>query len=138
MQVFVIGAGPAGLSAAISAARNHHTVTIIEKNNKIGKKLLLTGNGHCNFYNAYQDITCYHSHNLEIFSSILDKHNLVLPFIESLGIVYKQINGYYYPYSNQSTSIVNALYQTALNLGIIFKLEEICDILNMVVYKKIV
>ena len=47
-KVIVIGSGPAGCMAAIEASKNGHEVTLIEKNNKVGKKLSITGKGRCN------------------------------------------------------------------------------------------
>ena len=51
-QVIVIGAGAAGMMAAIAAARNNKKVIVIEKNEKVGKKLFITGKGRCNITNA--------------------------------------------------------------------------------------
>lgn len=51
-KVIVIGGGPAGMFAAIAAAENGHDVTILEKNEKLGKKLYITGKGRCNITNA--------------------------------------------------------------------------------------
>ena len=51
-SVIIIGGGAAGMMAAIIAARNGHTVTLMEKNEKLGKKLFITGKGRCNFTNA--------------------------------------------------------------------------------------
>ena len=48
MKVIVIGAGPAGMMAAITAAENNNKVTLIEKMNSLGRKLLITGKGRCN------------------------------------------------------------------------------------------
>ena len=48
MKVIVIGGGPAGMMAAITASENGNDVILIEKNNKLGKKLLITGKGRCN------------------------------------------------------------------------------------------
>ena len=48
MRVVVIGGGPAGMMAAISASQNNNEVWLLEKNNKLGKKLLITGKGRCN------------------------------------------------------------------------------------------
>ncbi len=48
MKVIVVGGGPAGMMAAITAAENKNEVILIEKNNKLGKKLLITGKGRCN------------------------------------------------------------------------------------------
>ena len=51
-KVAVIGGGPAGMLAAAAAAERGHTVTLIEKNEKLGKKLFITGKGRCNITNA--------------------------------------------------------------------------------------
>ena len=51
-NIVVIGAGPAGMMAAIVAAKAGHQVTLLEKNEKIGKKLFITGKGRCNVTNA--------------------------------------------------------------------------------------
>ena len=48
MKVVVIGGGPAGMVSAISAARNKNEVVLLEKNNSLGRKLLITGKGRCN------------------------------------------------------------------------------------------
>ncbi len=51
-EVFIIGGGPSGMMAAITAAQKGNRVTIFEKNNKLGKKLFITGKGRCNVTNA--------------------------------------------------------------------------------------
>lgn len=51
-RVVVVGGGPAGMTAALAAAENGHTVTLLEKNEKLGKKLYITGKGRCNLTNA--------------------------------------------------------------------------------------
>lgn len=57
-KIIVVGGGAAGMMAAIIAARNGHKVTLLEKNEKLGKKLFITGKGRCNFTNAgdYDDL----------------------------------------------------------------------------------
>ena len=139
-QVVIIGGGASGLTAAITAARNGKDVTIIEKNNKCGKKLLITGNGKCNFWNQDQNINHYHSSTPDILKNFITKErqNSVLNFFDSLGLVPKIKNGYYYPFSNQASSIQNILLQECqkLNIQIIndVNVEEIikkdCFIIN--------
>ena len=51
-KVIVVGGGAAGMMAAITAAQNGHQVTLLEKNEKLGKKLFITGKGRCNVTNA--------------------------------------------------------------------------------------
>lgn len=119
-QVVIIGGGASGLTAAIIAARNGKDVTIIEKNNKCGKKILITGNGRCNFWNQDQNIKHYHTSTLNLLKNFIneDRQNTVLQFFNSLGIVPKIKNGYYYPFSNQAQSIQNALLLECKKLGV--------------------
>lgn len=111
IDVVVIGGGASGLVAAIYAARNGKKVTILEKNNTCGKKILVTGNGRCNYFNEDQNLIHYRSQNNELIKDIITENNLneVLNFFKNLGIEPKIKNGYYYPYSNQAVSIQNAL-----------------------------
>ena len=70
-KIVVIGAGASGLVAAIYAKKNGKDVTLIEKNEICGKKILSTGNGRCNFWNEDQSIEHYRSSNLERLKEIL-------------------------------------------------------------------
>lgn len=63
IRVCVIGGGASGLIASIFAAKEGAAVTLLEKNEKPAKKLLMTGNGRCNFTNEYQKLECYHSYH---------------------------------------------------------------------------
>ena len=119
-DLVIIGGGASGLTAAITAARNGKNVTIIEKNSKCAKKLLITGNGKCNFWNEDQNLIHYHSNNKELLNKFITKErqNLALKFINSLGIVPKIKNGYYYPFSNQALSMHNALLLECQKLNI--------------------
>lgn len=110
-NVIIIGGGASGLVAAIYAAKSGCKVTILEKNKICGKKILITGNGKCNYYNDDQSLSHYHSNNKEILEKILTQENLeeIKNLFISLGIIPRIKDGYYYPYSNQSTSIQTAL-----------------------------
>ena len=112
MDIVIVGAGASGLTAAIHASKNKNTNrTLIERNNVLGKKILATGNGKCNYYNSDQDLSHYHSTNNELIKEIINNKNLkeVEDFFNYLGIIPKIRNGYYYPFSNQATTIRNAL-----------------------------
>lgn len=112
MDIVIIGGGASGLVAAITASKNkNNKVTLIEKNQTLGKKILATGNGKCNYYNSDQNLSHYNSTNNELVKEIITKENLneVENFFSSLGIIPKIKNGYYYPFSNQATTIKNAL-----------------------------
>lgn len=114
-KVLVIGGGPAGMTAAIMASGNNTEVTIMEKNLKCGKKLLLTGNGHCNYWNEDTDIKHFHSSNDLVLKEIITSDNLkkAKQFIKNIGIVPLIKNGYYYPFSNQSFTMLHALITEA-------------------------
>ena len=57
MKVLVIGGGPAGMLAAYSAAKQGHKVILFEKNNTLGRKLLITGKGRCNITSSLDDMS---------------------------------------------------------------------------------
>ena len=113
-RVVVVGAGASGLIASIFASRNNEVI-ILERNSSPLKKLLLTGNGKCNYFNDNQDINNYNSSNIDLVKQIITKNNItnVLDFFDRIGIIPKIKNGYYYPYSNLSNSIKEALLKEA-------------------------
>lgn len=118
-DLLIIGAGASGMMAAITAARKEQKVCILEKLDKAGKKLLATGNGKCNFTNELMNVNCFGAeetfmeHVLEQFS-VQD----CLDFFHSIGIYPKNKNGYYYPNSEQASSVVTALIQELKKLGV--------------------
>ena len=131
MKIAVIGGGPSGLVASINAKNNFNEVYLFDKNPDFGKKLLLTGNGKCNYWNEFQDISKYHSTNNDALKRIITTNNLrrTKEFLDSLGIIPYIKNGYYYPFSNQAASIKTILVEEAMNKGVIFKTNtEIKDI----------
>ena len=130
-KVIVIGGGASGLVAAINAARGNNEVIILEKNNSCGKKILVTGDGKCNYFNQDIDVKYYHSSNDELLDIIINNTNkkLVLDFFDSIGIIPNIRNGYYYPHSNQAITIVNALLNEVNRLGIsVFCNTKVIDI----------
>ena len=133
MKIAVIGGGPSGLVASINAKNNFNEVYLFDKNPDFGKKLLLTGNGKCNYWNEFQDISKYHSTNNDALKRIITTNNLrrTKEFLDSLGIIPYIKNGYYYPFSNQAASIKTILVEEAMNKGVIFKTNtEIKDIIK--------
>ena len=125
MKIAVIGGGASGLVTAIIAAREKKEVLILERNQQYGKKILMTGNGRCNYWNEDQNLEHYHSRDWDLLKNIITEENKkqVKYFFDSLGIVPKIKNGYYYPYSNQATSIQSALFKE-LNRQNVSRLEE--------------
>lgn len=108
-KVVVIGAGASGIIAALKASEKNEVI-LLDGNDKCGKKILLTGNGKCNYWNQSIDLQNYQTDDPEKLKKILEKQKEVFSFLEKLGIYPRIKDGYYYPYSNQSSSI-----QTILN-----------------------
>lgn len=122
-NIIVIGGGAAGLTAAIHAKNANTNVIILERNNKCGKKLLITGNGRCNYFNDNFNKDKYHSSSCDNLEQIInnDTKNLILKFFKSLGVVPRIKNGYYYPLSNQASSILNTLIIEAINKKVVIE-----------------
>ncbi len=126
MKIAVIGGGASGLMAAIVAAKNGADVTIYEKLNKTGKKILATGNGRCNYTNMYLSMDRYHGKNIKTAENILSHFDLkkTLSFFEDLGIEpYVGELGKVYPSSLQASSILDVLRYEAERL----KVTEVTD-----------
>lgn len=111
MHVVIIGGGASGVLAGIYAKTNKNKVTIIERNSDLLKKILMTGNGKCNYLNEVYGMKNYHSQNIEIVDKIISDKNIndCKDFFDQIGIIPKIKNGYYYPFSNQAQTIKNAL-----------------------------
>lgn len=109
-DVLVIGAGASGMMAAVTAARRHKSVLLIERMDRAGKKLLATGNGKCNYTNAQMGAEYFHG-DPAFISRILDRfsHEDCVAFFREIGIYPKQKNGYFYPNSEQAQSVLLAL-----------------------------
>ena len=110
-NVVIIGGGASGLMAAIWASRLGAAVTVLEKNDKPGRKLLATGNGRCNFTNRYQDASCYRTGNQERASRVLEQFTEqdTEQFFEQLGIRIRSREGWLYPASEQAQSVLDLL-----------------------------
>ncbi len=126
VQILVLGGGASGLMAAITAAKAGGKVLLIEKKNRLGKKLLATGNGKCNFTNAYQDKSCYRSEDVDFVWDAIQQfpQEKVLKSFQEMGILPKQRDGYYYPASGQATSILDALIRQLKKYSISVQCEE--------------
>jgi len=125
-NVIIVGGGASGLVAAIIAARLKHKVTILEHKDKIGKKILATGNGKCNYTNMLQLPECYRSNDSSFAMKVLSKFdvNQTIEFFEQLGIYPKEKNGYVYPNSEQALSVVEVLRLELERL----KVKICCDV----------
>ncbi len=109
-NLIVVGGGASGMMAAITAAGCGAHVLLLEQKEQLGKKLLATGNGRCNFTNADMELTHFHGEDA-LIQNALDCFSLedTLNFFHKIGILPKQKNGYYYPNSEQAASVVSAL-----------------------------
>lgn len=129
MKTAIVGGGVSGVITAIYAARNNKDVVILERNDKLLKKLLLTGNGRCNYFNDDQNISHYHSSIPSLLNNIIKEENIneLLSFYNKLGIIPKIRDGYYYPYSNQASSVRNILLKELEHLNIEVKLNYLVE-----------
>lgn len=130
-SIIVIGGGASGLVSAIYASLSGYKVTILEKNNNPGKKILITGNGKCNYWNQNISLNHYNTSEKDKLSKIIrdDNKKEILKLFNKLGILPKIRDGYYYPYSNQATSIQTALIKECEVLGI--EIITNCEVLNI-------
>jgi len=125
-MIAIIGAGASGLVAAIMVARNAQKVKIFEKNTKIGRKILATGNGRCNVTNKEIKLSNYHGLRPSFVNSCINTFNahICQQFFSQLGIEMTEgHNGRLYPKSLQSSSIVELLVYECKRLGV----EILCD-----------
>ena len=118
-DVIIVGAGASGMVAGITAARRGKSVLILEHMDKPGKKIFATGNGKCNYTNAVMSADCYYG-NRELVQAVLEQFGRddALAFFREIGIFPKEKNGYYYPNSQQASSMVEALCAEISRLGI--------------------
>ncbi|MDV3428005.1 MAG: NAD(P)/FAD-dependent oxidoreductase [Bacillota bacterium] len=111
-EIVIVGGGPGGIAAAISAKDNGKAVIILEGKDRIGKKLLMTGNGRCNLTNKYVSSDKYHSRSRELLESVIDTFGIkeITDFYSYIGIpVKEQDGGRMYPFSLQASSVLDIL-----------------------------
>ena len=111
MKIAVVGGGASGIMAAINAAKGGATVTLFEATSRIGNKILLTGNGKCNFSNLYPDETSYYCNDKTFIEKTFDKFPAAACklFFEDLGMLVKDKNGYLYPLGEQASIVLDIL-----------------------------
>ena len=115
-SIAIIGGGASALAAAIAAAEAGADVTIYENNDRVGRKILSTGNGRCNLSNTDMSLSHFRG-NHKFISSVLDSAD-VSSFIYDAGIITREENGRLYPYSNHASSVLDGLRFRALGLGV--------------------
>ena len=120
-DVAIIGAGASGLVTAIVAARRGKKVLVLEKNNKVGKKLLATGNGKCNITNQKPVLNRFYSQNLSFVEKSLEGYNYqsIKQFFRSIGLeLIEAKEGKAFPMSLQASSVVELLVCECEQLGV--------------------
>ncbi len=119
-QVLIVGGGASGLMAGICAAREGASVTILEHMDRVGKKILSTGNGRCNLTNLTMRPECYRSSQKQFPMKVLDRFSVwdTLTFFDELGIETKNRGGYIYPNSDQASSVLDALRMETEHLNV--------------------
>ena len=126
MNVIVIGGGAAGLMAALTAAERGHAVTLLERQPRVGKKLLATGNGRCNLTNRNLSGSCYHSGTAGFVSHALAAFSAedAVVFFRSLGLLtVTEDSGRVYPLSDQAGSVVDVLRFAAEAAGVTLRTD---------------
>lgn len=110
-EIVVIGGGAAGLPLSLLLSRKGRKVLVLEKNDRVGRKLLATGNGRCNLANADFSLSHYHGSLVPYLSGLFQTFgpDKIRAFWESIGIDYLQEGDRFYPRSLQASSVVNSL-----------------------------
>ncbi|HEY9128894.1 MAG TPA: NAD(P)/FAD-dependent oxidoreductase [Sulfurovum sp.] len=125
-DIIVVGGGAAGLVASITAASARYKVTLLEQNSKIGKKILVSGNGKCNIDNRYISSNRFHGQNPDFIEAVLKEHDfpMVQQFFTSIGLeLIEGKEGKMFPMSLQASSVVEILEYEARKAGV----EIICE-----------
>ena len=122
-EVIVIGGGPAGMFAAYYAAKSGHQVTLLEKNEKLGKKLYITGKGRCNVTNASDMETIFQnvvSNRKFLYSAFYSCTNeMVMDFFREQGLELKIERGNrVFPVSDHSSDVIAALKKALDQVGV--------------------
>lgn len=122
-KVLIVGGGASGMFAAIWAARNGHHVSIYEKNEKLGKKLFITGKGRCNLTNACDMDTLFSSvvsNSRFLYSSFYGYTNQdTVRFFEEIGVRTKTERGdRVFPASDHSSDVIRGLEREMERLGV--------------------
>ena len=110
-KIAVIGAGASGMTAAIRAARMGAQVSVYERNDRVGKKILSTGNGKCNFSNEKMSAEFYRGSGVMLVEPIFQTFGVgdTKAFFTELGMRIKDRDGYLYPASGQASTVLDVL-----------------------------
>lgn len=128
MKTIVIGAGASGLVAAIAAANAGSSVTVIEHNKQVGKKILITGNGRCNITNENMDEHKFYGDS-SFIEKVLEAYSSddIRNFFENIGICTVSKNGYIYPSSMQAQTVCEFLREYAIEQDVKIKTNNVIN-----------
>ncbi|MDD4112238.1 MAG: NAD(P)/FAD-dependent oxidoreductase [Herbinix sp.] len=135
-KVYIIGGGASGMIAAISAARCGHNVILLEKNEKLGKKIYITGKGRCNLTNACDRDTFFDNvmSNPKFLYRAYNQLSTydVVEFFEQLGLRTKVERGNrVFPLSDKSSDVISVLRNELVRLGVSIRYKfEVSDIIT--------
>ncbi len=118
MTIAVIGAGASGMAAALQAAWKGAAVTLFERNQAVGRKLLVTGSGRCNISNAAAAAPAYTCADPRWMETLLKRFGVddLLAMLAELGVpVCKTSDGWYYPLSEAAAAVVGRLFPARWN-----------------------
>ena len=133
MVVGIIGGGASGMAAALAAAENKEVqVILMERQTRVGRKLLSTGNGRCNLTNLHAGAGGYHGNAPEFTKYAISQFppEAALQWFRSLGLItVAEESGRVYPYSDQANSVVDvlrfALEQPNIGVKLGFEVEKV-------------
>lgn len=134
LDIIVIGGGASGMIAAIAAAKNGANVIILEKNDRVGKKILSTGNGKCNLTNLDFSLDKYFSTDAYKLPEYFGKFNekSTISFFGECGLMLKNKSGYIYPGCEQASVVLDVLR----HMLDVFNIKEITNAGVMSIVKK--
>ena len=121
-DICIVGAGFSGLVLAIKLARAGLLVCLVELNRVVGRRILSTGNGRCNFTNSRMGKDYYYSESSLDF--IGDTHESLRTFLREIGVIDKALDGYYYPFTNQAKTVRDSLEAEINSLGVTVLLDN--------------
>lgn len=126
-KVAIIGGGASGIMCAIFCAKNALDVTLFEQNDRLGKKILVSGNGRCNITNTAFSKENYRSENPDFVTSALKAFDTIAfeRFVNSLGMLLdKKEDGRCYPLSQEAKSVAHLFESHAKRLGVTIILNK--------------
>lgn len=135
-DIIIIGGGASGLCTAIMSKKENNSVLVIEHNDRVGKKILSTGNGKCNLTNTFCKVDLFDKNpegiypyyplkNKAFIEEIISRFDAedTIDFFNHLGILCENKNGYIYPRSEQASSVLDCLRFQCEALGVDFLLN---------------